>query len=200
MAILQNAINANSTTPLTTTQGGSGVSNPTAHGILVAEGASAFATKVLTNGQLLIGSTGADPVGAVITSTGATITVTNTAGGINLDVTSPSGEAWNDVTGTTATILAGQGYTASNAGSVTFTLPTTAAYGTVFEVATGTTAGGWSIAQNAGQSIKTGNLTTTVGVTGSLASTMAGDAVRVLCIVANTTFLVLNTQGEINVA
>ena len=199
MPILQNAINANSTTPLTTTQGGLGVSAPTAHGILVAEGASAVTTKVLTNGQLLVGSTGADPVGALLTSTGGTITFTTGAGSLNLEVTSPSGEAWTDVTGTTQTIAPGMGYTASNASAVTFTLPTTIAYGTVFEVATGTTAGGWVIAHNLLQSIKYGNLTTTVGTGGQLASSSAGDSVRLLCLVANTTFQVLSSQGEINV-
>ena len=199
MPILQNAINANSTTPLTTTQGGLGVSAPTAHGILVAEGASAVTTKVLTNGQLLVGSTGADPVGALLTSTGGTITFTTGAGSLNLEVTSPSGEAWTDVTGTTQTIAPAMGYTASNASAVTFTLPTTIAYGAVFEVATGTTAGGWVIAQNLLQSIKYGNLTTTVGTGGQLASSSAGDSVRLLCLVANTTFQVLSSQGEINV-
>ena len=200
MATLQNSINANAVTPLTSTQGGSGVSAPTAHGILVAEGAGAFVPIVLTDGQLLIGSTGADPVAASLTSTGSTITITPSAGGINLEVTAPSGEAWTNVTAASATIVPANGYTASNAGAVTLTLPVTAAYGSVFEVTTGTTAGGWIVAQNALQSIKYGNLTSTVGVTGSLASTMAGDSIRVLCIVANTTFQVLGSQGEINVA
>lgn len=198
MAILQNSINANSTTPLSTTQGGTGVSAPTAHGILVSEGAGAFVPKVLTNGQLLIGSTGADPVGAVLTSTGASITITNGAGTINLE-TAAAGETWVNVTGTTQTIAVSTGYTASNASAVAFSLPAVAAYGTVFEVATGTTAGGWTITQAAGQSIIYGNLTTTVGTGGSLASTMPGDHVRILTLVANTTFQVLDDRGQINV-
>lgn len=199
MAILQNSINANSTTPLSTTQGGTGVSSPTAHGILVAEGTGAFVPKLLTNGQLLIGSTGADPVGAVLTSAGATVTITNTAGAINLE-TATTGEIWTDVTGTTQTIVPGNGYTASNASVVTFTLPAVAAYGSIFEIATGTTAGGWSITQASGQSIIYGNQTTTVGTGGSLSSTASGDHVRVLCLVANTTFQVLDSQGGLSVA
>ncbi len=196
MATLQNSINANAVTPLSSTQGGSGVSAPTAHGILVAEGASAFNPITLTNGQLLIGSTGADPVAAALTSTGGTISITTGAGTINLESV---GETWSNVTGASTTIVPNHAYTASNAGSVTFTLPATAAYGTIFEISTGTTTGGWSIAQLAGQSINYGNLTTTVGVTGALASTGQGDSIRVLCIVANTTFQVLSSQGEINV-
>jgi hypothetical protein len=199
MATLQNSINANAVTPLSSTQGGSGVSAPTAHGILVAEGAGAFNPITLTNGQLLIGSTGADPVAANLLSSGSTITITNTAGGINLEVTSPSGESWVNVTGAAQTIVPAMGYTASNAGSVTFTLPAVAPYGSVFEVTTGTTSGGWSIAQLALQSIVYGNLTTTVGTGGNLTSTGKGDSVRVLCTVANTTFQVLSSQGEIDV-
>ena len=43
MAVLNNAINANAVTPLPPVDGGLGVSNPTAHGVLVAEGAAAVA-------------------------------------------------------------------------------------------------------------------------------------------------------------
>lgn len=197
MAILQNSINANSTTPLPSTQGGSGVSAPTAHGILVAEGASAFNPIVLTNGEVLIGSTGADPSAATLTA-GTGISITNGAGTITIANTATA-EPWVNVTGTTQTIAVGTGYTASNAGVVTFTLPATAAFGTKFNITTGTTTGGWQVSQAAGQSINYGNLTTTVGTGGNLASSMAGDSIEVVCIVANTTFQVLNSQGEINV-
>lgn len=193
MAFQQNSINANATTPLFTTGGGTGVSAPTAHGILVAEGASAFNPIVLTNGQLLIGSTGADPVAASLTA-GTGITITPGAGTITIS-NSAIADVWTNVTAASQTIAVGNGYTASNAGVVTFTLPATAAYGTTFEIATGTTSGGWSIAQNALQSIKFGNETTTIGVGGSLASSQSGDSVRVLCIVANLTFQVLDAVG-----
>ncbi len=43
------------------------------------------ATGAATNGQLLIGSTGADPVLATLASAGGTVTITNSAGGINLE-------------------------------------------------------------------------------------------------------------------
>lgn len=43
-------------------------------------------TSALTNGQLAIGSTGMPPVAANLTSTGGTITITNGAGSINLDL------------------------------------------------------------------------------------------------------------------
>lgn len=61
----------------------------TDHALIVGSGAAAV-TEIgpLTNGQLAIGSTGADPVAANLTSTGGSITITNAAGSINLETTS----------------------------------------------------------------------------------------------------------------
>jgi hypothetical protein len=58
---------------------------------------------------------------------------------------------------------------------------------------------GWSIGQPAGVSITFGNVATTVGTGGSLTS-IAGvdDSIRLLCVVANTTWTVLSVQGNIN--
>ena len=42
-------------------------------------------TSALTDGQIVIGATGAAPAAANITSTGGTVTITNTANGINLE-------------------------------------------------------------------------------------------------------------------
>lgn len=58
----------------------------TAHSIPVMQGTSTPSYKTLTNGQLLIGSTGADPVAASITQ-GSGITVTNGAGTITIAAT-----------------------------------------------------------------------------------------------------------------
>lgn len=52
-------------TLISPTFGGSGVANPTAHGILIGEGSSPFNSVVLTNNQLLVGVTGSDPVGTL---------------------------------------------------------------------------------------------------------------------------------------
>lgn len=67
------------------TYGGTGVASPTAHGIMVAEGSSAMTPIVLTTGQILIGSTGVDPVAAAINS-GAGILVGNGAGSITVQL------------------------------------------------------------------------------------------------------------------
>lgn len=72
------------TTPLAAQYGGTGVASPTAHTLPVAEGSSAFTfLGPLTNGQLLIGSTGADPVAATLTA-GTGVSITNGAGSISI--------------------------------------------------------------------------------------------------------------------
>ena len=69
-----------------------------------------------------------------------------------------------------------EGYITNRAGGVTYTLPTTAAVGSIIRLAG--LVGLATIAQNAGESIVAGADTTTVGVGGSLVSTNAGDAVE----------------------
>lgn len=189
-----NAINA--PLPLLPTQGGTGVASPAIHTLPVAQGASPFNfVGPLTNGQLLIGSTGADPIPAAITA-GTNISITNGAGSITVATTGPASFSWTDVSGTSQAMTVNSGYTANNAGLVTLTLPVTAAYGSIFAVV-GKGAGGWLIAQNAGQLIHFGNVTTTTGVTGSLASTLQYDVIWLLCEVANTTFVVTGSIGNI---
>jgi hypothetical protein len=151
---------------------------------------------VATNGQLPIGSTGADPVLATITA-GTGISVTNGAGSITISGTG-GGLTWTDVTGTTQAMAINNGYTANNAGTVTLTLPSTAAYGSIMAVV-GKGAGGWSIAQNSGQTINFGASTTTSGTGGSLSSTKQYDVVFILCTVANTTFTVYSSIGNLTV-
>lgn len=188
-----NAINA--PLPLSPTQGGSGLASPTAHGILVAEGASNFNPIVLTNGQLLIGSTGLDPVAAALTA-GTNISITNGSGSISIAASGPGSFVWTAITSTSQTMVSNNGYIANAGTLLTFTLPATAAVGDLFEVG-GLGAGGWKIAQNASQLIHFGNVTTTTGTGGSLASTNQYDSLRFICVVTNTTFLVLSSMGNI---
>lgn len=198
MAIIQNSINANSVTPLSAVQGGTGVSSPTIHGILIAQGSSAYSPIVLTAGQVLIGTTASDPVGATLTQ-GAGITITSASGTITIASSSSTGGgfAWTDVTGTTQTLAAGNGYVTDNASQVTFTLPASAAIGDSYAIVGGVTgSAGWKIAQNAGQIIHYGNIPTTSGTGGSITSGNQYDTITVTCVVANTTFVVRASQGS----
>jgi len=85
--------------PLTVPNGGTGVATLTDHGIMLGSGAGAVTvTAAPTNGQLLIGSTGVDPVLGSLTSTGGSVTITPGAGTINLEVAA-SNDAVLTVTG-----------------------------------------------------------------------------------------------------
>lgn len=125
-------------------------------------------------------------IGMAITGSGANITFTSTGGGLS----------WTDVTGTAQDLAANNGYTANNGALVTLTLPATCAYGSVISVV-GKGAGGWAIAQRAGQQIFFGSASTTIGVTGALSSTNRRDVVTLLCVAADTDFEVLNSIGNI---
>jgi hypothetical protein len=71
-------------TPIAPTYGGTGLANPTAHGILVGEGSSNVNPIVLSAGQILIGTTSGDPSAATITGTTSQVNVTNATGSITL--------------------------------------------------------------------------------------------------------------------
>lgn len=101
---------------------------------------------------------------------------------------SGGGITWFDVTSTSASMTTNNGYVADNAGLVTLTLPSTANLGDQLTI-NGKGAGGWTIAQNANQSIQFGTLTTTVGVSGSLSSTNRYDTVVLQCMTAGTSTL-----------
>ena len=66
--------------------GGTGASTLTDHGVLVGSGTSAVTPLAVgTDGQVILGSTGADPVFATLASAGSTITFTPGAGTLNLE-------------------------------------------------------------------------------------------------------------------
>lgn len=116
-----------------------------------------------------------------------------------VDDNTGGGLSWSEVTGTSQTAVVNTGYIANNAGLVTITLPATAAVGSVVRIA-GKGAGLWKIAQNSGQTINFGSLATTAGASGYLEATNRYDAVEILCITANSTWVILSSVGNIEVA
>lgn len=128
-------------------------------------------------------------MGATTSGSGSTITIT----------VSSAGFTWNVVTSATNpnALVAENGYIPKGAGAVTFVLPATAAVGDSFFIA------GYgnlfTVTQNAGQSIRFGSQTTTVGVGGSLTATMVSDTVELLCVTANTEFKVIDSIGNLTV-
>lgn len=128
-------------------------------------------------------------IGCSTSGAGDTITINASGGGLD----------WNEITVVGPTAMAvNNGYVANNGALVTLTLPASAAFGDILRVA-GKGAGGWLIAQNAGQTIHFGTSDTTPGAGGSLASTQQYDAVELLCITANTDFVTLSSIGNITV-
>jgi|GEM_PF-914834 len=70
-------------TPIEVIQGGTGAATLTDHGILLGSGTGAVTpTAAPTNGQLLIGSTGNDPVLGTLTAPAAGVTITGGAGSV----------------------------------------------------------------------------------------------------------------------
>ena len=86
-------------------------------------------------------------------------------------------------------------YTNNGAVKVTYTLPVTSVAGSVIQVV-GMSAGGWTIAQNAGQSIILNTSTSTPGVGGHADSAAASNVVTLVCTVANTTWTATSIIGS----
>jgi hypothetical protein len=77
-------------------------------------------------------------------------------------------------------------------------MPATAATGQEVEVV-GVGAGGWRIAQNAGQKINFGDLSTATGISGRLDSTHRYDTIKLVCVTNDTEWVVVSSQGNIDV-
>ena len=103
---------------------------------------------------------------------------------------------WIEVTGTSENAVINKGYVANNAGLVTINLPSTFAFGDRIRIA-GSGAGGWTVVANAGDVINFGSTATAAG--GNLASTNRYDAVELLAVTANTTWVTLSAVGGITV-
>lgn len=84
----------------------------------------------------------------------------------------------------------------SPGGALVLTLPLTSPVGSEIEV-TLDGATSFRIAQNAGQSIRLADATTTVGAGGSITTTQQGDSIRMVCSVANTKWNILSWCGNL---
>jgi hypothetical protein len=172
MTGINNAVNA--PFPLVPGQGGTGLATLTAHGILVGEGTSNVNPIVLGAGQVLVGVASADPVATTLNAI-----------------------TWNDVSGTTQAAAVNQGYIISNASQTTVTIPNTAAEGSTFQIA-GKGAGGWIMQMGTGQTLHFGNVASSSA--GTATSGNQYDSISIVCVTANTTFVVIAAQGNITLA
>lgn len=130
-----------------------------------------------------------------LTSTGNTVTITNNSTTVNLESSSPGGGfTWNS-SNTTQSMTADNGYVTTGSTLTTFTLPSTIAFGKTVEIA-GNSTGLWRLNQNSGQQIRFGNTATTV-TSGILSATSQGDCIKLICVSADTLFIVTSSMGNI---
>ena len=125
--------------------------------------------------------------GITTSASGSTVTVTGGASAL----------AWTEVTGTSQAMAVNNGYILNNSGLVTATLPATAAVGQIVAVV-GKGAGGWRIAQNAGDQIRLGSSASTIGVTGHIDSTNQWDCIELICTIANDEWTARSVIGNIS--
>jgi hypothetical protein len=100
-----------------------------------------------------------------------------------------------NVTAATQAMAINTNYVQAYSGACAFTLPVTAAQGSMIRVIG--TNGSWSIGQNAGQQINFGKVATTAGTGGSISSSNQYDCVTLFCTVANTNWQVIDSFGNI---
>ena len=110
------------------------------------------------------------------------------------------------VSTTTQAMAVNTVYHNNGASKCTFTLPTTAAVGDINTIL-GVGAGGWAIAQNAGQQIRYLNTISTSGVTGKVDTALPSVGVQtpqatidIECVVGNTLWIVKYATGQVDVA
>ena len=164
--------------------GGTGVTTLTDGGILLGSGVGAItATAQPTNGQLLVGTTGSDPVLATL-SGGTGITITNGAGAITIDA--DNNGTVTSVGTANSTFISGSGGPITGSGSLTYSLSATGTPGaTTFlrgDNSWGTPAGSFTSFSLTGDSgttetVADGDTVTIAGGTGLSSVSSASDTV-----------------------
>lgn len=123
--------------------------------------------------------------------------LTGLRGGINTVFNAPTLPIFNWQIITAPQVLEPEnGYMMFIAAPTIFTLPAICGFGSIIQIMNlGPST--FTIAQNAGQQIGFGDLTTTVGIGGSIACTADGDGLTLICTVTNVAFQLLGgPQGN----
>lgn len=155
-----------------------------AKALIDAQGDLILGSAADTAARLAIGTNG-----QVLTSNGTTAAWATPATAVTHGVTTEA----------SVSAAVNNGYICNNDTLCTVTLPTTAAVGSIVRVAAMHASGDWKIVYGADEYIKFRNVTTTTE-TGYLQSTDTGDAVELVCIIADTAWMVLSAIGNITYA
>lgn len=116
-----------------------------------------------------------------------------------LGTTSGASIAWSVITAD-QTAAVNNGYICNKGSALLLALPTTSAAGNIIRVTGINTALGWKITQAAGQQIFFGTSSSTSGVTGFLQSSNIRDSIEMVCVVANLTWNVISSVGNITIS
>ena len=149
-------------------------------------------------GNIVIGvspSTG-DVTGPASSIDGQVAVFNGTTGKLLRAVTLPD-VGWTVSAASPVSMLSNTSYIANLGTLLTFNMPATAAVGDVFEVA-GNGSGGWLVQMNTGQVANLNSIATSSA--GSIASTNRYNGIKILCTVANTTFVAISSEGSLTLA
>jgi alpha-tubulin suppressor-like RCC1 family protein len=173
--------------------GGTGAASFNANGVVIsgATTTAALSSLALTDGQLVIGSTGAVPVASTLTA-GTNISITNAAGSITVATAGSASFQWNLVSGTSQACLVNNGYILNNAGTTSLYLPATAAVGDTIRL-TVNNDGNVKFYPAAGQTVNF--LAQSAPSPTWFTAFTDHAALYVVCTAANTTWNVISNEG-----
>lgn len=145
-----------------------------------------------TNGQLLVGSTGADPVFATLGTSGG-LSITTGAGSLTINGTG-GGLSWSVITAD-QTAAVNHGYFCNKGSLLTLTLPSTTAVGDVIAVVNINGAAFSKVLSANPGVINIGNVACTAN-TGSITSTALGDVVFLVAQTTASVWYCYSVQGS----
>lgn len=165
-------------------------------GIFVSGNTAAANVQTLTGNNPL--AVGPSPGGNINIVGNANITVTGNAGTNTLTISdSDVMFTWTVVTSPLAAMASNTGYIANNGGTCLLSLPAVSIVGDIINVTGINNATGWKVTQAAGQQIFFSTINSTLGAGGSLQSSSTRDSIEMVCIVANTTWQVISSIGNV---
>lgn len=143
---------------------------------------------------------GTHAVSAATPGAAGTILVSNGATSLPTFQALPGTYSWTEVTADIAPMVVNNAYIANKASTpCSAALPATAAVGTTLEIV-GKGATGWIITQAANQQIIFGNVSSTVGAAGSIASALPSDTLSLVCTTADLVWTTRSAVGNLVLA